>query len=67
MFNVLPYLGYPNFSGVNDFDYQPLVSMDGVTGGDKQVTSTKRVPLPEELVEQFARIFSFVVNCYYNV
>lgn len=47
---------YPNFSGVNDFDYQPLVTMDGVTGGDKQVTSTKRVPLPEELIEQFAHM-----------
>jgi len=51
-------LGYPNFSGVNDFDYQPLISSDGVSGGDRHVTSTKRVPLPEELLEQFARIFS---------
>ena len=52
------FLGYPNFSGVNDFDYQPLSSTDGLSGGDRQVTSTKRVPLPDELLEQFARIFS---------
>ncbi|XP_066922124.1 nuclear pore complex protein Nup155-like [Clytia hemisphaerica] len=47
---------YPNFSGVNDFDYQPLASADGISGGDKQVTSTKRVPLPDELLEQFAHM-----------
>ena len=50
------FIGYPNFSGVNDFDYQPLSSTDGLSGGDRQVTSTKRVPLPDELLEQFARI-----------
>ena len=46
----------PSFSGINDFDYQSSVHVDG-TPASQQVASIKRVPLPDELLEQFSRIF----------
>ncbi|XP_057299970.1 nuclear pore complex protein Nup155-like [Hydractinia symbiolongicarpus] len=59
---------YPTLSGMKDFDYPliPIFTDNASTTStyEKQLTSIKRVPLPDELVEQFSHM---QCNCVMGV
>lgn len=58
---IIQLAGYASLSGLSDLDY-PTIDHTGNSHLDKHLTSFKRVPLPDELLELFSRIFSNIVK-----